>query len=180
LAFVEPVTNVSDVDLRLEAIRREHRAATHLCYAYRCRGETTVLERAEDAGEPSGTAGAPILRQLAGAELVDVFGAVVRYFGGVKLGVGGLVRAYGAAIAAALAEAVIVERNVEITLRILFPAESNATVMRAIHHHGARVMEIRYDGRGETRVAVPPSHAAALAKAVQEATGARGCVEEVR
>jgi uncharacterized YigZ family protein len=180
LAFVGPVATVDEIEGRLSTIRRQHHDATHVCYAYRCRAELSIVARADDAGEPSGSAGTPILQQLEAAELVDVLAVVVRYFGGVKLGVGGLVRAYGAVTAAALAEASIVERQLEVALRLRFPIEVNAAVMRAIHRHGARVLDIRYDTQGEATVTVPPSRATLFADSVCEETGARARVERVQ
>jgi uncharacterized YigZ family protein len=180
LAFVDPAATVGEIEGRLAAVRRQYHDATHVCYAYRCRAEAGIVVRADDAGEPSGSAGPPILQQLEAAELVDVLAVVVRYFGGVKLGVGGLVRAYGAVTAAALAEASIVERQLEVALRLRFPIEVNAAVMRAIHRHGARVLDIRYDTQGEATVTVPPSRATAFADSVCEETGARARVERVQ
>jgi uncharacterized YigZ family protein len=180
LAFVGPVAAVDEIEGRLSAIRREYHDATHVCHAYRCRAEVSIVARADDAGEPSGSAGAPMLQQLEAANLVDVLAVVVRYFGGIKLGVGGLVRAYGAVTAAALAEAPTVERRLEVTLRLRFPTEVRAAVLRAIHRHGARVLDIRYDTQGEATVAVPPSRATLFADSVCEETGARARVERVQ
>jgi uncharacterized YigZ family protein len=179
LAFVEPVAAVDEIEERLTAIRREYHDATHVCYAYRCRAEPGIIARADDAGEPGGSAGTPILQQLEAADLVDVLAVVVRYFGGIKLGVGGLVRAYGAVTAAALAEASTVERLLEVTLRLRFPIEVNAAVMRTIHRHGARVLDIRYDTQGEATVTVPLSRVTSFADSVCEETGARARVERV-
>jgi uncharacterized YigZ family protein len=180
LAFVGPVAAVGEIEGRLSAIRREYHDATHVCYAYRCRAESHVVAHADDAGEPSGSAGTPILRQLEAARLVDVLAVVVRYFGGVKLGVGGLVRAYGAVTAAALAAAPAVERHLEVALRLRFPIEVHAAVLRTIHRHGARVLDIRYDTQGEATVTVPPSRATSFADSVCEETGARARVERVQ
>ncbi len=180
IAHVEPAAGLDDIEARLAEIRHQYHDATHVCHAYRYRAGDAIIERADDAGEPGGSAGAPILQQLAVGELVDVLAAVVRYFGGVKLGTGGLARAYGAVTAAALAEAPTIVRRVETILRILFPVEANPTVMRLLHRHGARVIDIRYDSRGAVTAALPSSHASAFAEAVREATGARACVEEAR
>ena len=180
LAFVEPAATVDEIEERLAAIQRQYHDATHVCYAYRCRAELGIVARANDAGEPSGSAGTPILQQLEAADLVNVLAAVVRYFGGVKLGVGGLVRAYGAVTAAALAEASTIEQHLEVTLRLRYPIEVNAAVMRAIHRHGARVLDIRYDTQGEATVTVPPSRVTSFADSVREETGARARVERVQ
>lgn len=79
----------------LHALRAEHSSANHIAFAYRIKTEQGVIYRFHDAGEPSGTAGKPIFRFVEGAELINVLCVVVRYFGGIKLGAGGLTRAYG-------------------------------------------------------------------------------------
>ena len=79
----------------LHALRTEHSSANHIAFAYRIKTEQGVIYRFHDAGEPSGTAGKPIFRFVEGAELINVLCVVVRYFGGIKLGAGGLTRAYG-------------------------------------------------------------------------------------
>jgi len=178
LAVVGPVT-ADEVVERIAALRREYHDATHVCSAYRCRAGASVASRSDDAGEPRGSAGAPILLVLEGAQLVDVVAVVVRHFGGVKLGVGGLVRAYTDATTAALAKAQVVERAIETTLRVLFPHEVHAAVMRIIHRHGARVLDIRYDTRGEVTLAIRPSNVESFTDAVREETGARATLERM-
>jgi uncharacterized YigZ family protein len=180
LAFVEPAATVDEVEGRLATFRRQYHDATHVCHAYRCRADLGIIARADDAGEPSGSAGAPILQQLEAADLVDVLAVVVRYFGGVKLGIGGLIRAYGAVTAAALSEASRIERHLEVALRIRFPIDVNAAVLRAIHRHGARVLDIRYDSEGEATVTVLPSRATLFADSLCEETGARARVERMQ
>jgi len=178
LAFVEPVA-AANVAERLGAYRRKHRDASHVCSAFRCRQGNEVIAAADDAGEPRGSAGLPILQELEGAGLLDVLAVVVRHFGGVKLGMGGLVRAYGDATAEALAAATAVERRIEATLHLAFPHEAHAAVLRTLHRQGARVLDIRYDTQGEAVVAISPSHVTALAEALREETGARACVTRV-
>ena len=95
-----PVTNEADARDALADIASEFADASHHCWAWRIALPT--IERASDDGEPSGSAGRPILSQLAGRDLVDTAAIVTRYFGGTKLGVGGLVRAYGGAVGQAL------------------------------------------------------------------------------
>ncbi len=100
LAYVFPVQKQHDVEAKLDELGHSFRDARHIAYAYRL--QRSGEERAHDAGEPPGSAGAPILRVLQGQDLWDVAVAVVRYFGGVKLGVGNLARAYRQAAQAAL------------------------------------------------------------------------------
>ena len=108
LALLEPVVDEAAARARLQAIAAEHRDATHCCWAWRL--GAPARERCSDAGEPRGTAGPPLLRALQAAELADALLVVVRWFGGTKLGKGGLVRAYGAAARAAVAAAPTVRR----------------------------------------------------------------------
>jgi uncharacterized YigZ family protein len=117
IGYAYPVADEAEVRQYLEQLRKEHFKATHVCYAYRLGLAGTVF-RANDDGEPNATAGRPILGQIDSAELTQVLVAVVRYYGGVKLGTGGLKNAYkyGAKIAIAAAERVekIVEEPFEL------------------------------------------------------------------
>lgn len=109
IGYCVPVSNESTAQEALAQIRKRHFNARHCCYAFRLTGG---IVRSSDDGEPSGTAGAPILSVLAGANVENVLCAVVRYFGGVLLGTGGLVRAYGKAASEALDHAEIVQIRV--------------------------------------------------------------------
>ncbi len=117
LAYAYPVRSEEEIREHLDALRKRHFDATHHCYAWRLgpRGERW---RANDDGEPSGTAGKPILGQLLSAEVTDCLIVVVRYFGGTKLGVPGLIAAYREAAAEALAAATVVERTVDREIRV--------------------------------------------------------------
>ncbi|MBL4685982.1 MAG: YigZ family protein [Nannocystaceae bacterium] len=116
IATAAPVEGESDARAVVAALRAEMPDATHHCAAWRI--ATPAIERAADDGEPSGSAGRPILAQLTGRGLVDVVVVVTRYFGGTKLGVGGLVRAYGGAAGAVLDLAVLKPRVAMITVEI--------------------------------------------------------------
>lgn len=96
----------------IEAIKKEHNKATHNCSAYLI-GDRDEVQRAHDDGEPSGTAGVPMLEVLKKEEVKNVAAVVTRYFGGVKLGAGGLIRAYGNAVSKAIAEVGLVEGNLQ-------------------------------------------------------------------
>ena len=106
LGFCIPVSSEAEAQEALSQIRKKHYDARHCCYAFRL--QEGSVARSSDDGEPSGTAGAPILAVLSGARVENVLCAVVRYFGGVLLGTGGLVRAYGKAASEALQAAGIV------------------------------------------------------------------------
>lgn len=106
IAHIVPVSSVEEAEEALAALRKKYRDATHNCYAYRI-GRERVLERSGDDGEPAGTAGHPMLHVLQAQELTDVLGVVTRYFGGIKLGAGGLTRAYSSSLAEALKKSAI-------------------------------------------------------------------------
>jgi len=119
LAFGFPAPDTETVKRHLQQLRKAHTRANHCCYAFRI-GTNSLLFRAADDGEPSGSAGRPILGQIDSAGLTNVLVAVVRYFGGTLLGVPGLIHAYKTAAADCLAAATIVEKNIEAVLEISF------------------------------------------------------------
>ncbi|HVS14976.1 MAG TPA: YigZ family protein [Thermoanaerobaculia bacterium] len=130
LALVEPVRDAASARARIEALAREHRDATHVCWAWRLLEPPS--ERCSDAGEPMGTAGPPILRALAAEGLSDVLGVVVRWYGGTKLGKGGLARAYAAATRAALAATTVAERRPSLRLEVQVRYEGVGAVQRLV------------------------------------------------
>jgi len=170
---VYPVASVEDAEARLNAVRKAFHDATHHCYAYRLGPEGDVF-RSSDDGEPSGSAGGPILRQLESSGLSDTLVVVVRYYGGTKLGTGGLVRAYGSA-----AEAVLnaTERKVrqlfrEVSLR--FGYDDTAPVMRLVDRYEARIVSSRYGTDTVLKLAVPRSSVDKLLADFIEDLGGRG------
>ncbi len=95
IGFLTPCSNESEVNQTLRQLHLDHPNASHITFAYRIKTDNGFISRFNDAGEPSGTAGKPIFQHLEGKELINVLLAVIRYFGGIKLGAGGLTRAYG-------------------------------------------------------------------------------------
>ena len=138
-AFVENEASALDY---VAALRRKYHDARHVCYAFRLRGG---LERSSDDGEPSGTAGRPILGRLDAAGMENVVVVVVRYFGGVKLGTGGLVRAYRTAAQLALDASVMAPRQVWVTMRCTFDYALMNAVMQLTRRFGINVRERKYD-----------------------------------
>lgn len=96
IGYCFPVADKSEAVQKIAEISQQHRKATHICWAYRIYDNNQLLYYTHDAGEPHGSAGAPILKALTSRQLVKALVVVVRYFGGTKLGIGGLIRAYGA------------------------------------------------------------------------------------
>ena len=148
IAFAIPVTSLAEVKAQLDTYQKKYYDARHVCYAYMLGHERKDF-RANDNGEPSGTAGKPILGQINSRELTDVLVIVVRYFGGIKLGTGGLTVAYRTAAALALDEAVIIEKTVDEELTFSFEYPYMNDVMRIIKEEGATVMDQSY-GQGCT------------------------------
>jgi uncharacterized YigZ family protein len=139
LAFAFPVQRTEEVNQHLAHLQSLHHTARHCCYAYRM-GKDGASFRANDDGEPSSTAGRPILGQLLSAGLTDVLIVVVRYFGGVLLGTSGLTTAYRQAAAAAIAAAQVVQRQWESPLAFSFPYHRMGEVMQLVKHERLRVL----------------------------------------
>ncbi|HOF56400.1 MAG TPA: YigZ family protein [Prolixibacteraceae bacterium] len=131
LAFLYPVKNEEEIRELLQKIKKEHYNARHHCYAWRL-GKEEIRFRANDDGEPSSTAGKPILGQLVSKELTQVLLVVVRYFGGILLGTGGLIHAYREAAADAIRNASIETRLIEEEFQLNFNYSELNTVMQII------------------------------------------------
>jgi len=140
LAFAFPVTNENEVKIHLEELRKKYHDARHYCYAFRI-NPRDIHERANDDGEPRHSAGTPILGQLLSAEVVNTLIVVVRYFGGTKLGVPGLINAYKSAAREALGAAEIVDKIILEAIIISIDYPELNEVMRIVKHFAANVEE---------------------------------------
>jgi putative IMPACT (imprinted ancient) family translation regulator len=144
--------------------------------AFRLRDGTSF---SSDAGEPAGSAGASLLAALAGAELYDVAAVVARWYGGTNLGVGGLARAYGGALARALEDAPVLRCETAADVRVRHAHELTAAVMRCLSTHAGRDLEHSYSEDGvELRFRIPLSRYAALERCLRDST--RGAVAPER
>jgi uncharacterized YigZ family protein len=177
LAYAYPVTNEEQIRQHLEALRKEYYDATHHCYAWRL-GPHGEQFRANDDGEPSGTAGKPILGQLLSHDVTDCLIVVVRYFGGTKLGVSGLIQAYKEAAADVLAESKIIEKTVDTHLRIDFSYMAMNDVMRIIKDENPRIIEQKFDNLCTIRLAVRQSKEATLMGKLEKVLGLTMEIEE--
>lgn len=139
ISFIWHVTSADEVKECLAGIQKEYYDARHICYAYMLGAERTDW-RANDNGEPSGTAGKPILGQINSAGLSDVLIAVVRYFGGVKLGTSGLTEAYRLGAAQVIEKAEIVTAYVERNVTVLFTYNMTNVVMKAVKELDVRIV----------------------------------------
>ncbi|MBQ9184550.1 MAG: YigZ family protein [Bacteroidales bacterium] len=135
LAFAYPVESVEEVKPLVDALKKEYHDARHHCFAYRI-GHKGDVFRANDDGEPSGSAGRPILGQIDSAGLSDVLVVVVRYFGGIKLGIPGLIRAYKTSTADALTSASVIEKTACKAFKIEFDYLSMNSVMKVLKDMG--------------------------------------------
>ena len=144
LTYAYPVENEAEIKELLDALRKQYYDATHHCYAYRL-GAHGELFRANDDGEPSGTAGKPILGQLLSANLTNCLVVVVRYFGGTKLGVSGLIQTYKESTAEVIAVSKIIEKTVDSIIKINFDYISMNGVMRVIKEMNPRIDEQVFD-----------------------------------
>ncbi|MEO0037140.1 MAG: hypothetical protein RIQ59_351, partial [Bacteroidota bacterium] len=129
--YAFPVSTEEEIKNYLEILKKQHYGAVHNCYAFQI-GTETIQYRANDDGEPSNTAGTPIYGQIQSFGLTNVLVVVVRYFGGVKLGVGGLITAYRTAAQMALEASEIVERTIDVKYSIHFDYKNMNKVMRVI------------------------------------------------
>lgn len=161
LAFVHHVDSVDEAMAIVKEYRKKYYDARHCCYAY-VLGSDRADFRANDDGEPSSTAGKPILGQLNRLELTDVLVVVIRYYGGVNLGTGGLIVAYRTATEDALSKAVIEEKFVEerITYRFTYPMIN--AVMLVVKETGARIVSQTFDNDCEIVLSIRQSLAEGL------------------
>lgn len=144
IAIAVPVRGVEEIKQHLEAYQKKYYDARHVCYAYML-GHERKNFRANDNGEPSGTAGKPILGQINSNELTDILIVVVRYFGGIKLGTSGLIVAYKAAAAEAIANATIIEKTVDEDITVAFEYPFMNDIMRIVKEEEPAILEQSYD-----------------------------------
>jgi len=148
IGYAFPLQNTDEVKTIVGKLKKEHHNARHWCYAYRV-GIEQIAERANDDGEPSNSAGIPILNQIKAKNLTNVLVVVVRYFGGVKLGVGGLMNAYKTAAQMVLEQAEIVEKIRTKKLQIVFTYNDMNKVMRIIKEHQLEIIKQDLQEKGE-------------------------------
>lgn len=144
IAIAIPVHTVEEIKQHLDIYQKKYYDARHVCYAYMLGHERKDF-RANDNGEPSGTAGKPILGQINSNGLTDILIVVVRYFGGIKLGTSGLIVAYKAAAAEAITNATIIEKTVDDEIAVAFEYPFMNDVMRIVKEEEPEILEQSYD-----------------------------------
>jgi uncharacterized YigZ family protein len=169
LAFAHHVTSTDEIKDLLAGYRKKYYDARHVCYAYML-GPERLEFRANDDGEPSSTAGKPILGQINSNELTDILIVVVRYYGGVNLGTSGLIVAYREAAADAIAHCEIEMRQVEEIITYTFAYPMMNDVMRIVKEMQPRIISQTYDNTCEIRLGIRKSEAEQLRNRLQKLT----------
>lgn len=155
-AYGYPISKEGQVKVIVQKLKKEHHSARHHCYAYKI-GINNVQFRANDDGEPSGTAGKPILGQIESSGLTNLLIVVVRYFGGILLGTSGLINAYRNAAAECIANSKIDTCLIENELTVSFTYEQLNTAMRVVKEENIRIVDQDFQESCEMKIAVKQS-----------------------
>jgi len=170
IAYAWPVSNEDEIKEILTEIKKEHHNARHHCYAWRL-GTEEITWRANDDGEPSSTAGRPILGQLQSFDVTNVFIVVVRYFGGTLLGTSGLINAYKTAAADALSSARIVTKTIEVKYKLHFTYPHMNDVMQIIKQENLNIVDTQFEIECDLYFTVRKSEAGRIGKVFQNYYG---------
>ena len=170
LTYAYPVRSEAEIKEHLDALRKRYYDATHHCYAWRL-GPNGESFRANDDGEPSSTAGRPILGQLLSKEITYALIVVVRYFGGTKLGVPGLIEAYKTSAALVLENAVIEQRTVDIETKIRFSYLAMNDVMRIVKEMQPQIIDQQFDNLCTMTLSIRQSRAEQLLERLSKVEG---------
>lgn len=170
IAFAYPLSSEAEVKAHLVKLKAEHTKANHFCYAYRLTPDRNVY-RVNDDGEPSGTAGRPILNALLSADITNVLIVVVRYFGGTLLGVPGLINAYRSAANEAIMLAAIVEKTVNDSYEISFDYLAMNDVMRLIKEEQLTILDQQFDNECKIRFEVRKAQLNKVLQRMEKQTG---------
>ncbi|MGC4129786.1 MAG: YigZ family protein [Bergeyella sp.] len=167
IGFAYPVLNEEDIKKNLEKLYEEHPKATHHCYAFRL-GLNGENYRANDDGEPSGSAGLPIFNQLLANEITNVLVVVIRYYGGTKLGVGGLVKTYKESAKITLEEAEIITKELETEIKISFPFDKQNTIFTLLNKFNAKIRDFQTNEICTISAEIKTSEKENISKALKE------------
>ena len=170
LAFALPVSSVDDARECIALYANEYHDARHVCWAYMIGASRTEFQ-SNDNGEPSGTAGRPILGQINSFQLTNIVIIVVRYFGGIKLGTSGLIAAYKEAAREAIIGANIIELHEQTQIEVTFPYISMNSVMKIIKDSGSDIMEQIFDNSCYMKLSIRSDHADILQKKLSDIDG---------
>ncbi len=157
LAYTFPVSTTDEIKTHLQALKKEHPKAVHHCFAWRL-GTDGTQYRANDDGEPSGSAGKPILGQIDSFGLTNILVVIVRYFGGTLLGVPGLINAYKTATADAVQQAEIIEKDIEVIYKLQFEYPIMNEVMMVLKQNNVSIIKNKMELFCESVIGIPLKH----------------------
>ena len=177
IATVIPAGSEEEVLAFIESVRKKYWDARHHCFAYVI-GERNELQRCSDDGEPSGTAGKPMLEVLLGEEIHNVAVVVTRYFGGTLLGTGGLVRAYSAATKQGLASSVIITKILGVKLCISTDYTGLGKIQYILGQRGLQILDSVYTDKVELEALIPEDELAAVKAEITEGTNGQAMMQE--
>ena len=177
IATVIPAGSEEEVLAFIESVRKKYWDARHHCFAYVI-GERNELQRCSDDGEPSGTAGKPMLEVLLGEEIHNVAVVVTRYFGGTLLGTGGLVRAYSAANKQGLASSVIITKILGVKLCISTDYTGLGKIQYILGQRGLQILDSVYTDKVELEALIPEDELAAVKAEITEGTNGQAMMQE--
>ena len=177
LAVAKPVSNEQEAQAVIEALKKKYWDAAHTVFAYQI-GERNEIQRYSDDGEPSGTAGIPLLDILRGQSIQNAMIAVTRYFGGTLLGTGGLVRAYGHSGAEAVRSAEVIEKNLYESLKIFTDYTSFGKIQYAALQNEHIIQKVNYTEQVEMDVLVLTDAAGSFIKEIADLTAGQARVEK--
>lgn len=178
IADIIPVHTTDDVESALAAIKKEFKDATHHCYAYRL-GTTQIAEKSSDGGEPSGTAGHPMLHVLQGNELTNVLGIVTRYFGGIKLGAGGLARAYAGSLADTVKAAPLARYTPHNRMELTIPYSAVGSFEHYVEGTDIRVLDRAFSDKVKISFLCLPEKAEEHARVFTDMTAGKAQIEKI-
>ena len=177
IATVRPVRNEEEALAFLEEMRKQYWDARHNCYAYSV-GRNREYTRCSDDGEPSGTAGRPMLDVILGEDIYNIAVVVTRYFGGVLLRTGGLVRAYSKAVQEGLSESLLIEKKKGISLKVTTDYTGIGKIQYIAGERQISILDSEYTDKVVLKLLVPNSETDAVQKAITEGTNGRAVMEK--
>lgn len=178
LTFLHPVTSREEAMTQVEGYRKQYPDASHVCWAYVIGNTRQPKTQAfSDDGEPSGTAGKPMLHVLTERDVGNSLAVVVRYFGGVKLGAGGLVRAYSGAVSEAVNRAQLVQVTPSVQLKVMVDFARETKVRHLVNLYQGQIVDVAYASEVSIDISLPAAQAAQFAQQVTNETAGEAVVQ---
>ncbi len=159
ISYIHPVSDGATAESIITEIKKKYYDSTHVCFGYRIGDGEEKQLRYSDDGEPSGTAGLPIINEIKGKELFNVLISVIRYYGGTKLGTGGLARAYRDSAKLSVQDASIVREIIQRTQKVIIPYDFISDLMKVTKKFSIKILDKNYDNNGiEVDLSIPVKH----------------------